>query len=114
MTETIKIGDKAVEFKATGSTLMRYREKFNRDLFDDFNKLTGEEVNGESMEILQRFAFIMAKQADDSVPDNVMDWLDSFEVFPFNEIAPKVVALWQKTNITTVKSKKAASHRSAQ
>ena len=34
--------------------------------------------------------YIMAKEADPSIPDNVQDWLDTFEDFPFLEVWAKV------------------------
>lgn len=111
MTQVINISGKDVAFKATGSTLRRYREKFGRDLFKDFTSLTTGELTGESMEILQNFAYIMAKQADEDIPDDVSEWLDSFETFPFDEIAQPIVILWQKSNITNVTPKKATGRR---
>ncbi len=111
MTEVINISGKDVAFKATGSTLRRYREKFGRDLFKDFNTLVNGEVTGESMDSLQNLAYIMAKQADDSVPDDINDWLDSFDAFPFNDIALPIVNLWKKSNITIAEQKKAPSRR---
>jgi hypothetical protein len=53
----------------------------------------------------------MAKQADDSVPEDVDEWIDSFEAFPFNEVAPKIITLWQNSNITTVDPKNGRNHR---
>ena len=34
--------------------------------------------------------YIMAKEADPSIPDTVEDWLDTFEDFPFLEVWAKV------------------------
>ena len=34
--------------------------------------------------------YIMAKEADPSIPDTVEDWLDTFEDFPFLEVWEKV------------------------
>jgi hypothetical protein len=53
----------------------------------------------------------MAKQADDSVPEDVETWIDGFDVFPFNEVAPKIITLWQNSNITTVDPKNGRNHR---
>jgi hypothetical protein len=113
MTEIINIDGRDIKFKATGSTLRRYRDQFNRDLFEDFNKLTTEDLSGDAMVIMQNLAFIMAKQGDDNgeMSDDINDWLDSFESFPFNEVAPKIVQLWQKSNITTVQPKNTVSRR---
>jgi hypothetical protein len=59
---------------------------------------------------LQQLAFIMAKQADDTIPD-FLEWLDSFDTFPFDEIAIPVVTLWQKSSISTSAQKNAVSRR---
>ena len=111
MTTTINVGGVPVAFKATGSTLRRYRDKFNRDLFEDFGTIVNGEISGEVMTLVQNFAYIMAKQADDNVPEDVEEWLDSFETFPFNEVAPAVIKLWQMSNITSVEVKKPQSRR---
>ena len=110
MTEKIKIGDIDVPMKANGATLFYYRDKFGRDLLEDMNKITLSEITGESIMCLQQLAFIMAKQADDTIPD-FLEWLDSFDTFPFDEIAIPVVTLWQKSSISTSAQKNAASRR---
>jgi hypothetical protein len=109
MTQTIKIGDREVTFKANGATLYYYRDKFGRDLFADFAKITTGEVTEETFEILQHLAFIMARQADKTIPDDFMEWLDTFDVFPFNDVAVPIITLWQKSNITNVEPKKSPS-----
>jgi hypothetical protein len=111
MTTTINIGGVDVAFRASGATLRRYREKFNRDLLEDFNEITSGNISSEVIYKLQDLAYIMAKQADDSVPEDVDTWIDGFDVFPFNEVAPKIITLWQNSNITTVDPKNGQNHR---
>lgn len=110
MTTTIKIGDRDVIFKATGATLFYYRERFNRDLLEDLNKITSGEVSGEAITSLEQLAFIMAKQADDTIPD-FLEWLDSFDVFPFSDIAMPIIDLWQRSSISIAEQKNAVSRR---
>ena len=111
MTETIKIGDKNVSFKASGATLFYYRDRFNRDLLEDLNKITSGEVSGESIMCLQRLAFTMAKQADKDIPDDITEWLDGFDVFPFQDVALPLINLWQRSTITIAESKNVPSRR---
>ena len=111
MTTTINIGGVDVAFRASGATLRRYREKFNRDLLEDFNEITSGNITSDVINKLQDLAYVMAKQADDNIPEDVEEWLDSFEAFPFNEVAPKVINLWQSSNITTVDPKNGQNHR---
>ena len=94
MIKTVEINGKQVPFKATGSTLSRYRAKFNSDLLSDYQKVTASELGGEALEICLRIAYIMAKQADPSIPDDPWDWVDQFEVFPVIDVVPQVITLW--------------------
>lgn len=105
MERTIKIGNTDVKLKATASTVRRYRAKFQRDLFDDMQKFTAGEQSGAILESIVDLIYIMAKQADNSIPDDENEWLDSFEVFPINEFAADAVTLWTSSTITTVTPK---------
>lgn len=105
MDKTINIGPKKVKLKATASTVRRYRAKFGRDLFADIQQFTAGEQSGVILEAIENLTYIMAKQANDSIPDDVDEWLDSFNVFPIAEFAPDVVRLWMASTITTVEPK---------
>jgi hypothetical protein len=98
MEKTIVIEDKEVRFKATASTTRRYRERFNRDLFIDINKLLPQAQKGEmtagDLEVFENIAYIMAKQADPSIPDDPDDWLDEFEFLSIYEVLPQIIQLW--------------------
>lgn len=114
MRKTIIIDGKEVELKATASTLRRYKSWFNRDLMKDFGKVyrvyreaailseeAGEvvkvEVSGEILEIIQDMTYVMARQADQNVPKNVIDWLDQFDHFDIDRIGQDVVMFWLST-----------------
>ena len=105
MDKVIKIGDKDVTLRATASTVRRYRARFGRDLLADMQAFTEGAQSGEVLEAIQSLTYIMAKQANDKVPDDVDEWLDSFNVFPVADIAPDVVRLWTASSITTVTPK---------
>lgn len=111
MTKTINVGDRAVVFKATASTITRYSSQFNRDVFADINTAQKEAKDGKftttSLISILNLAFIMAKQADNSIPDNPEDWLDTFDVFPVEEVLPQVAELWAESMGATIAQKKA-------
>lgn len=106
MEKTINVGGKAVVFKATASTTRRYRQKFQRDLISDMIRLDNEvnsdgDVSIQSLEMFENIVYIMAKQADDSIPSNPDDWFDEFDMFSIYEVLPQIVELW-KTNTETI------------
>lgn len=110
MERLIKVGNKEVKFKASASTTRRYRERFNSDLLVDFNKLIlaqqkGENLTGENLECFENMAYIMAKQADDTIPNEPDEWLDQFEMFSIYEILPQLIELWGQ-NIETLETPK--------
>jgi len=116
MKKIINIGEKVVAFKATASTPLRYREKFGEDVFRDISKLVaagnGALGSGE-LEIFLRIAYIMAKQADDSIPDDPEEWLDQFDIMPILEILPELMELWGLNVQTIEKPKKKVNRQSA-
>ena len=50
--------------------------------------------------------YIMAYHADNTIPDNIDDWLDQFEMFSIYEVLPEILALWGTNLITDIDSKK--------
>ena len=110
MEKTIKISEsQSVTFKATASTLHRYRKQFGSDLLTDMVQgTTAFEAGGTSGEQLETFlhmAFIMAKQANPDIPNDPYEWLDTFEVFPINVVLPEVVTLWKNSNVSIAEQK---------
>jgi hypothetical protein len=110
MEKTIKISEsQSVTFKATASTLHRYRKQFGSDLLMDMDKVMKafEEgiTSGDQLETFLHMAFIMAKQADPDIPNDPDEWLDTFEVFPINVVLPEVVTLWKSSNVAIAEQK---------
>ena len=118
MEKTIMIDGRPVPFKATGNTPRLYRTVFRRDIFRDINELAkavdkankegidrGSVLDVASLEIFENVAYIMAKQADSTIP-NIENWLDAFNVFSVYEIMPQIIELWNLNTEQIAESKK--------
>lgn len=111
MERTVIIDGQPVKFKATGKTPVLYKEHHQREIWDDIPKLqaaaqTGV-MSGEAVQILDRVAYTMAKQADPEIPE-MEDWLDQFEFLSIPRAFPEILVLWNLNEKTSVKSKKKA------
>ena len=111
----IEIDGKEVAFKASAAIPRIYRLKFQRDIYKDIAQLekslgdnTEEESNLDlfSLEMFENIAFIMAKHADPSIPDEVEDWLDEFNTFSIYQVLPQLIELWGMNSKTDAKAKK--------
>lgn len=111
----ITVGDKEVAFRSSATVPRLYRAKFKRDIFKDLAKLEisykgskeeGEEFAIDDLEIFENVAYIMAYHADNTIPDNIDDWLDQFEMFSIYEVLPEILALWGTNLVTDIESKK--------
>lgn len=114
MEKIIKIGDKEVTMRATAGTPRRYRAIFHRDLMSDMVRLsdklkkngeTGSEFDNLDLTIFENVAYIMAKQADSSLPD-IDAWFDTFDIFDIYQVLPEILSLWGLETETQVQSKK--------
>lgn len=112
MRKTIIIDEKPVAFRATASTLKRYMDLTGRDLIKDFEVIDHEmktTTSVSSTDVLMmffNFAYVMAKQADSRIPDDPDEWLDTFDVFPIDEVMPQLVNLWKQSVLGKVELKK--------
>ena len=112
--KTIEICGQPVRFCASAATPRLYRLKFKRDIFADMQKLTkdfqerntGTDLAVESLEIFENVAYIMAFQADRSIPDTIDQWLDQFEMFSIYEVLGELVQLWGDNLFTSANAKK--------
>ena len=111
----IEIDGKEVAFKASAAIPRIYRLKFQRDIYKDIAQLekslggnTAEERNLYlfSLEMFENIAFIMAKHADPSIPDEVEDWLDEFNTFSIYQVLPQLIELWGMNIKTDAEAKK--------
>ena len=85
--------------------------KFRRDLLADAQKLIkavkgGDDLSTADLEVFEDVAYIMAKQADDTVPEDPNDWLDGFNVFSIYNVLPEIVPLWMDTTQGIEEAKK--------
>ena len=117
----IEIDGKEVAFKASAAIPRIYRLKFQRDIYKDLSSLEksiGDEDEGASnldmfsLEMFENIAFVMAKHADPSIPDNPEEWLDEFNTFSIYQVLPKLIELWGLNIRTDVESKKKFAQQS--
>ena len=113
--KTIDICGKEVKFRSSATIPRLYRIKFKRDIFKDLTKLEksykgktedGEDLQIEDLEIFENVAYVMAYHADHTIPGNIDDWLDQFEMFSIYEVLPEILELWGTNLITDVNAKK--------
>lgn len=111
----IEICGKLVTFRSSATVPRLYRAKFKRDIFKDLSKLEssykGNTENGdvfqiEDLEIFENVAYIMAYHADNSIPQDINDWLDQFDMFSIYEVLPQILELWGDNMLTDVTAKK--------
>ena len=111
MMKKIEIDGKAVAFKASAAIPRIYRIKFQRDI-SVLEKSIGDgdpeksSLDLFSLEMFENIAYVMAKHADPSIPDNPEDWLDEFNTFSIYQVLPKLVDLWGMNIRTDVEAKK--------
>ena len=58
-----------------------------------------------SLEMFENIAYVMAKHADPSIPDNPEDWLNEFNTFSIYQVLPKLIELWGMNIKTDVEAK---------
>lgn len=113
--KTINVGGKEVAFRSSATIPRLYRAKFKRDIFKDLAKLEksydgaqseGEEFTIDDLEIFENVAYIMAYHADHTIPADIDEWLDQFDMFSIYEVLPEILALWGTNLITDIDSKK--------
>lgn len=125
MEKIINIGGKDVKMRASALIPRMYRFKFGRDILRDMTSLKKafkkrselpEDATDEQKEeatlseinlmIFENVAYIMAKHADPTIPDDPDEWLDGFEMFSIYEVFPEILNMWELNNATTSQPKK--------
>lgn len=115
MIRNIEIDGKEVAFKASAAIPRIYRLKFQRDIYKDISLLekslgdNNEEASNLdmfSLEMFENIAYVMAKHADPSIPNDVEEWLDEFNTFSIYQVLPELIELWGMNIKTEAESKK--------
>ena len=112
----IVIDGTQVNFMASARTPRIYRQRFQRDVIIDMKSLSDrynaiknneEQFSILDLTIFENMAYVMAKQADPTIPDNIDDWLDGFNTFDIYEVLPQLMDLWatNKAGMSTSKKK---------
>lgn len=118
MEKIININGKEVGFKATASTINRYRQKFGRDLFKDISelipKVNEQTVGIAELDCFMKIAYIMAWQYDNAIPSDPDDWLDGFEMFDIYMVLPQIVELWGLNTLQIENPKKKVEAQSGE
>lgn len=119
--KTIMVGEQEVRMRANALIPRLYRYKFGRDMIADMNQLsksfkkarsiaadaTEEEITEAQLSVLdltifENVAWLMARQADPSIPNDPDKWLETIDgVFSIYEVLPVILDLWQWNNATT-------------
>ena len=131
MEAMVKVGEDGagnpIEIKMRASALVPklYRFRFGRDMISDMTSLkkaynkaaslpsdaTEEEIEEAQMSainliLFENCAYIMAKHADNSIPDNPDEWLDTLPMLSIYTAMPEILKLWQYNNHMTAIPKK--------
>ena len=121
MERVVSFGRQEILMRASALTPRLYRAQTGRDLLSDIRQLQTAYADSVAaskdgnmsmaavpdLTIFGDVAWIMAKQADPTVPDTVEEWLDSIDgVFSIYEIMPQILDLWAANIATTSVSKK--------
>ena len=119
MTErTITVSGKEVTFRSSAAIPRLYRVRFGRDIFRDLSALEksfntkikkGGNFEITDLEVFENIAYIMAKHADKTIPDNIDEWLEDFEMFSIYEVLPDILEMWNinmKTDVVPKKNKR--------
>lgn len=111
----IEICGQLIPFRSSATVPRLYRAKFKKDIFKDLQRLQkaysdkqtdGVEFQIDDLEIFENVAYIMAYHADNSIPQDIEEWLDQFEMFSIYEILPQLLELWGDNMQTDVAAKK--------
>lgn len=135
MRKTIIIDGKECKFKSSAAIPRMYRLKFDRDIFVDMDNIAkqmkvqerlkedlkkaaeekGEEFDESqfesnlpihSLEMFENIAYLMHKHGDPSQPDDILEWIDQFEMFDIYKIFPEIMKMWNLENKQMSKAKK--------
>ena len=112
----VALGDRQVRFMASARTPRIYRQTTGRDIMVDMKTLSDrfnaaqnsdEQLRAIDLTVFEDLAYVMAKQADITIPDTADAWLDEFDTFDIYEIFPALMDLWKlnKAGLSVAKKK---------
>lgn len=117
MLRTVRLGEKAVEMKATASTDEYYFGIFGVDPIKE--QSSPGFGPGDLIKMIERMAFVMTMQAKldrDGMsklsPDAYLDWLDDFDRADIMEAIPSLRALYEGQKEPSSVQKKTGEKRS--
>lgn len=114
MEKIINIGGKPCRLKTSAALPREYRNRFQRDIFEDFNLIVQadapdatKEMEFRAADLAEEITFAMHKYGDPTQPEKLMDWLEQFDTADAVYNAwPEVVALWINETKTTIEPQK--------
>lgn len=99
--------------KMNAATLRNYREKFGEDILIQMDGMyermaSAEEKSfiAEEVEMLENLMYICNKQAEPEQPDEILDWLDGFEMNQIAGTYQTIVNMWNENMHQTSRAKK--------
>lgn len=104
MFKTLEIGGKEVELVANAATPFRYKQVFQKDLFQVLGNQ--EKAEAEGVEAVTQLAYIMAKQAEKADMtklnyEGFIEWLEGFSAMAFVESAEDILNIYMDQQATT-------------
>lgn len=111
MYKVITIENKQIPMKSDGGTARLYRQYFKKDFLTDVSNAEksikdGRINEGFSAEFIENLAWVMAKRADDSIPE-IDEWLQGFDdPFSLMNKAKEIFLLLKISETSIVKPKK--------
>ena len=118
MRGTISVGTKSLELLSNAATALLYKRVFHEDLLKALTSFSTDSSDIlAAVEVMERLAFIMNKQAEDQVgvvngsikESDFLIWLTLFEESDFQdpEVLMGILGVWNK-NLKTVSDVKNA------
>lgn len=114
MEKTLTIDGRAINFKCTGGTLMRYRNQFGSEFFADLASLSTAKKDPSKINfsVIENMTWVLAKTADPTIPDP-QTWYDSFDEIDIFEVWGELSELVSKAVKTLTKNAGRAANQAA-
>lgn len=104
MYRVVKIGSRDVPLRSTGTTQIRYKQVFRRDILIDLAKMDNKDDAEKiaAIDYIKELAYIMHMQAEGEIKkagyDDYIEWLDGFEESDFQDekTIQDILSTWNK------------------